>query len=443
MQYNLELYKPHTIQEKIHKCPSRFIVASWGRQSGKTSCAINFTLDKAWTRPGTKYWIVEPTKQQARRTYRRLVSMLWINKDIMIKNNKTELRIKFINHSEIMFVSGEVYQNLRGETLDGVVLDEVRELPHDLWPLVIRPMLATTNGWALFISTPNGFDYFYDLATLAQADTSKEKTWSFFAAPSTGNPLFTQQEFEESKKQMSDKQFRQEILAEFLDLTKGKTYVYSSLNKRTETPFATTDPMKQVVPYSPVILGLDFNVDPMAWTLLQTNNDSWYAFDELFVRNTNTQEVTKALIEKLHLLKARNLLKGDPQIIICGDATGESRKTSATETDYAIITSALKQNGFTFSNITPRSNPAIKSRINNMNAKLCAADGAIKFFVNHVMCQSLDRDLTRVTWKADGILDEGNEKLLTHISDSVGYPVSQLTPIESMNDVGTMGVIRR
>ena len=125
MENELVLYRPHSMQMKLHQCETRFAVASFGRQSGKSTYGINELLRWAWEKPGTRYWFVSPTFPQARVMYRRLIGMLWPVADVMLKKNQTELRVKLVNQSEIRFVSGEVLDNLRGETLNGAIIDEV------------------------------------------------------------------------------------------------------------------------------------------------------------------------------------------------------------------------------------------------------------------------------------------------------------------------------
>ena len=191
----LKLYKPHDAQLRFHNSTARYRVASFGRQSGKSTACINELVKKAWENPSTRYWYMSPTFQQALQQYRRCIGMLMSCPGVMSKKNQTELRIKFINQSEIVFKSGEVLDNLRGETLHGVVIDEVRDQPSDLWPMVIRPMLTTTKGWACFVSTPNGFDSFYDFYQRQLIDPN----WQSFHAPSTCNPLFTIEELKAAK----------------------------------------------------------------------------------------------------------------------------------------------------------------------------------------------------------------------------------------------------
>lgn len=394
---------------------------------------------KAWTRPGTRYWFVAPTDAQAKVQYRRLVAMLWPSRQIMLKKNQTEKRVKLINGSEIRFVSGEVLDNLRGETLHGAVIDEVRDQHPDLWPMVIRPMLTTTKGWCAFISTPNGYDQFYDFAQLA----TTEPDWAFFTSPSTCNPLFTQDEYEAAKRTMSPAQFAQEIDAEFRDLTAGKAYInFSRENLASECPFYVG---AQWSPHLPVVLGCDFNLSPMSWTLGQTNTDRWWWFDEIHLENSHTPEAARELVSRIQAMRAEGH-RAEPAVVICGDATSKAgQRAAAGASDYDILKAALKAANISFRDETPDSNPPVKDRVNAVNAKLKDASGNVHFWLHADKCPFLKRDLERVVWKpgASAILDEGPSRALTHQSDSIGYPVVTLTPVKAIKDVGKPRLITR
>ncbi len=436
--HKLQLYTPHEKQMQLHECTARFAIGSFGRQSGKSTCAINHLLKKAWERPGTSYWFVSPTFPQARVMYRRLVGMLWSCRDVMVKKNQTELRIKLINGSQIRFVSGEVMDNLRGETLDGCVIDEVREQHSDLWPMVIRPMLATTRGWCWFISTPSGFDHFYDLAQKAKDDPE----WQLFTAPSTANPLFSLQEFEAAKKNMSEPQFAQEILAEFRSLLAGKVYfAFSDANKTETCPFSTG----LWSPYHPVILGPDFNVSPMSWSISQHAYEKWWFFDEIRLTDSNTLEAAREFRDKMIVMKQNGWRAADPCVWICGDASGKSRSTKSNESDYDILKGVLKEAGITYRDMTPEANPSIKDRVNAFNAQLRNASGESSAFLHPTGAKWLAHDMERVLWKngSDFTLDAGKDKMLTHMSDGAGYPVAMLTPVKSVRTVGKSRIISR
>jgi hypothetical protein len=438
----LRLYKPHEVQKQLHVFDARFRVGVWGRQSGKSTWCLNEILRRAWEKPGTTYWFIAPTYSQAKVQYRRLVGMLWNCKGILLKKNQTELRIKLANMSSILFVSGNEIDNLRGETLHGSVIDEVRDQSPELWPMVIRPMLSTTRGWCAFVSTPNGFDAFYDLYDRAKNDTTGR--WAAIQAPSTANPLFSQEEFELARQDMSEPQFAQEILADFRDLTAGKAYfAFGPHNILPHTPFKTSDLEQIVSDRLPVVVTMDFNLHPMAWELGQTDGNRWYWFDEIFLENSNTQEATKALIEKLRVLKARGLLRSSPEIVICGDSAGKAgQRAAAGQSDYDIVLGMLKAAGFTYDNAVPEANPIVKDRVNNTNAKLKSASGEV-FMWFHPSMVKAQRDFQRTVWKAAGVLEKTKDPMLTHSSDGIGYAVTELTPIKSINDVGTLQVIIR
>lgn len=440
--HKLKLYKPHEMQLTMHSCPARYIVAAWGRQSGKSTAAINHILKQAWLNPSHIFWFVSPTYKQAKIIFRRMKKALRTIPKWMWKANKSELTIEFHHGAIIACQSGKEYDNLRTETLNGCVIDEVRDQHPELWPMVIRPMLSTTGGWCWFVSTPNGFDSFYDLAELAKSN--KDGIWAFFTAPSTCNPKFTSFEAEQTKTQMNEAQYEQEILALFRNIHKGKAYKSEGAwNQRSDTPF--WHPGSVVSPYLPVVIACDFNVNPMCWELGQTRADQWYFFDEIHLEDTNTAESSRELVARLCELRDQGNLRANPQVIVVGDATGESRNTKATESDYSIITNALKTAGISYSNATPKSNPPVKTRINSMNAKLRDAGGGVHFWYHPKRCKWLKRDFERVSWKegAQAILDQTTDTTLTHSSDGPGYAVCALTPITDLGGAGGLTVLRR
>ena len=436
----LKLYSPHRLQHEMHMSPARFKISAWGRQSGKTTWGLNHILMKAWRHPGTRYWFVSPTEDQSMDIYRRCLGLLWNSPDAILAKSDSRRRIMLLSMSAIEFKSGGTLHNLRGPGLHGVVIDEVRDQHPELWPLVIRSMLTVTKGWAAFISTPNGFDEFFDMFEAA----ANKPEWARWQSPSIINPYFTQEEFSLAQSEMTDNQFRQEIMAEFLDLTKGKAYKFTDANIRDDTPFLTSDPDKVISDKYPVVVGMDFNLNPMSWTLGQCDKLKWHWFDEVYLEDSDTQEAAEALVAKLSYYRARNMLRSSPQLVICGDATAKAgQRAAAGKSDYDIVLQRLKSAGFSFVNITPESNPPVRDRVNTVNQKLSNASGSIGCTISRRGCPELIKDLQRVVWKSPGILDQTRDPMRTHPSDSIGYPMCELTPIKPINDVGKLRVIVR
>lgn len=357
----------------------------------------------------------------------------------MGRYNKSDLEVELSNGSLIVCKSGQEYDNLRTETLHGVVIDEVREQHPDLWPMVISPMLRTTGGFAIFVSTPNGFDSFYDIAERAKHDTSGK--WAFFTAPSTANPLFTQEEYDDARKTMTEEQFAQEILAEFRDSFEGKVYSqFGPHNILATSPFIRAGDHALFSRHLPVLVCLDFNLSPMAWTLGQRRGRDFYFFHEIWRKQTHTPDCTERLVTKLKEIDIKW------PVVIVGDSTGDaSQRAAAGQSDYDIICTGLREAGIKYTNETPDANPRIKDRVNAVNAACMSSDGTAHLWVHPSECPRLKKDFERVSWKRTSTLtlDQMTDPDLTHSSDGVGYAIHRFAPVPSINDVGRLRVISR
>ena len=431
-------------QKAIFNSQARFNVAAWGRQSGKTTFGIDKMLVKPLQgRTGGVYWFIEPTFTGAQIAFNRMWDLIRPAQHLLLGAipNKTELLIPLVGNRKIFFKSGEVFENLRMETLDGCIIDEYRQQRPELWGRVIRPMLAKRKGWCDFLSTTNGFEHFYDLFEMAKANTRGE--WATFHAPSSEAWWWTPEELASARASTSQAEYEQEYEAKFHNIHVGKAYSSEGdWNRRPFSPFSSRNEL--VSKYLPITVGLDFNVNPMSLHLCQFRNESSYWFDEIHIENTNTQECATELVERLVKLRSQGLLtQSHPQVQLVGDATGESRSTKATQSDYDIICQALEGAGISWTNLTPKSNPPVKQRVNTMNARLRNANGDTTFYYNPVTCPWLKRDFDRVSWKmgAESLLDQVTDRSLTHASDSVGYPVCVLAPIELYGSVGKLHVI--
>lgn len=154
-----------------------------------------------------------------------------------------------------------------------------------------------------------------------------------------------------------------------------------------------------------VIVGMDFNVNPMTAIIMQVINDKYVVHDEIFLPNSDTFKMADALI-------ARNI-----NGLVIPDSTGKARKTSG-KSDHLI----LKAAGFRIP-VGVR-NPFVTDRVNNVNRLFMEE----RLIINP-KCKKLIGDLEKVSWK-NGDLDQKTDPLLTHISDALGYPLWHLDPIE-------------
>lgn len=386
------------------------------------------------------YWYILQTYSAAEIAYNRYVRILE-NTDLIIRKHGSDLWVKLKNGATIFFKSGKNYQDLRLETLDGAIIDEVRQQHKDLWSMIVRPMLARRKGWCDFYSTPDGFDHFKDIYDFAQTHPDE---WACFHAPSIEAWWWDSEEIASAKSSMTTDVFEQEIMADFREMGAGKVYYsHGAHNHLLENPFAIKG--YDWCHYLPIIVGLDFNVGLMVWELGQRRGNEFYYGDEIAVENTDTEQCAMVLVNKV--LKFYTIL-GDrpkPGLILIGDASGNARRTSAVgETDYKIIKKVLRDAKISFEDLTPSENPFIKDRVNCMNGALKASDGTVSLRYNPLRCKYLKRDFERVKWKqgTDGAMIDKKDPLATHASDAGGYPIVVLSDVFKSRP-GVMRVINR
>lgn len=427
-------------QKRYDESPKRFNLSLWGRQSGKTTAGYRKLFWKPLLGPrNVVYWHVLQTYSAARIAFRRYLRFVKPHKKWVIKSvNRAELSITLIGGRTVFFKSGHNFEDLRTESLAGVVVDEARQQKKELWSMVLFPMLAKSKGWADIMSSPNGFDWLYDLKVEKENDPS----WNVIHAPSSEAWWWTQDEINEAKKNMTEMEFRQEIMAEFVNIRTGKVYVsWGEHNYSYDCPFLQDKPWS---PHHSMILGLDFNLSPMSWTIGQLSADRWWWFDSIHLTSSHTLEAAKVLRDKVLEYKAQGY-RAEPNLVLCGDATGKATQRSSNKSDYDIVKAVLKEADITFRDETPDSNPSVKDRTNAVNVKCKDALGNISLWVHPTNCPHLVKDMDRVSWKegADFLLDPGPKKDLTHDSDSIGYPIAHFTPPKLVGEVGRQRVIAR
>lgn len=198
-------------QREVFSNMQRFTVIAAGRRAGKTLFATLLALKNAVD--GKFVWWIAPTYPQATVVWRTLYTSLSPLPQNIVTIRKAERTFFFpFSQGFIRVRSADREDSLRGEGLDFVVLDEAAYLKEEVWTAVIKPSLADRQGKAVFISTPDGQNWFYNLFVLAKY----EKNWYAATYTTYDNPKIPREEIEEAKRLLPDWLFRQEYLAEFI-----------------------------------------------------------------------------------------------------------------------------------------------------------------------------------------------------------------------------------
>lgn len=272
----LGLYKPHKGQLKLHNAKARFRVSCWGRRAGKTFGCCNEHVKKGVERRKSLNWWVAPTYKQAQIAFENIVRAM---RDQMVsKPNYTQLKFKLYS-SEFEFRSAKNPDDLRGDGVHFLTMDECRDIKARAWFEVMMPMLTDTDGEAVFISTPQGHDWFYHLYQLGQDPLQKEY-WSF-NAPSMINPYLPLSFIEEMRSKMPEDKFEQEILAIFKP---NQATVFKRVNDCIRNPkkvIQGNSYQEDPIPGHYYILGWDpaKHTDFSVITVLDCNTGHLVAFD--------------------------------------------------------------------------------------------------------------------------------------------------------------------
>ena len=208
----IKLKYPHPGQAQVMDNPARFKVVACGRRWGKTELGITSILIAAIGQNKRCWWLA-PTRKMASQVWRDLKRAAKPLKRKQI--SESERRIDLPGGGMIAVHSAWYPDNLRGEGLDFVVLDEAAFMHPQLWIQIIRPMLATTRGSALFLSTPNGRNWFYNLHQLGQDPQWSD--WQSFHFTTADNPLIDPQELAEIEALTPEHVWNSEYLAHFSD----------------------------------------------------------------------------------------------------------------------------------------------------------------------------------------------------------------------------------
>jgi len=214
-------YKPRKHQKEVHDKLKRFNVLVCHRRFGKTVLCINEILKKAMqnTLSRPRYYYLAPTYSMAKRTswdYLKEYTNVLPN----VTYHETELRCDLPNGARIQLLGCERPDSLRGLYIDGVVLDEVAQMPPRLWTEIIRPALSDREGWMIAIGTPQGHNAFFDLYDYA----NHQEGWYAETFKSSETGIISDLELNEAKHLMPDEVYEAEFECSFDSAALGSIY---------------------------------------------------------------------------------------------------------------------------------------------------------------------------------------------------------------------------
>lgn len=197
--------------------PARYTVIEAATKSGKTTaCLVWLTEQALQGGPGQEFWWVAPVLEQSRMAFRRLQHML--PPELPCHFHKTELRIEFPHGPAVVFRTANSPDNLYGEDVHAVVVDEASRCEAEAW-YAIRSTLTATGGKAKLIGNVKGRgNWLHQLGQKArQPENTRYAYFKITAWDAVAAGLLTPAEVYDAQENLPEEVFRELYLAEPAD----------------------------------------------------------------------------------------------------------------------------------------------------------------------------------------------------------------------------------
>lgn len=383
-------------QKLIADDNNRWRVVAAGRRFGKTHLCLR-ELARFAAQPNKTIWYIAPSYRMAKQIIwnpikEKLMDLNWVQ-----KKDESDLRLDLVNGSRIALRGADNPDSLRGNRVDFVVFDEVADIHSSAFYEVLRPALADSQGHALFVGTPKGRNWFYDLFNNARS----LKDWSAYQYTTAQGGQVSEDELASAREQLDSRTYKQEFEATFVEYSGVVAYNFTRELVRS-----------QPVDTQSLIISMDFNVSPMCAVVYARVRTGLHAIDEIVIHGSNTDE----MVEEIRTRYSQS------RITVYPDPAGVQRKTSAGgRTDISILQNAG------FSVLFKRQHPRIRDRVNAINALMKTASGEYRYTIDP-KCKNLIESYEKLTYK-EGTQVVDKDSGYDHLFDAATYAVDYLFPV--------------
>jgi hypothetical protein len=211
---------PNRGQNALLRTDERFIVLVAGRGYGKSMTG----------RAKIYHWLLEEDVDliwYVTHFYKQAKDIAWlpllkeVPSELIIKKNESDLTmdVRIGDKAKRIQLKGadQDPDALRGSRPQRVLLDEYGFMKESVWTDIIRPMLLTHHGKAMFVGSPSGLNHYYDLFCYGKAHPD----WKCFLFYAADNPYNSMEEMEDARREYIGRnrysQFLQEYMADFVD----------------------------------------------------------------------------------------------------------------------------------------------------------------------------------------------------------------------------------
>jgi hypothetical protein len=408
-------YEPHDGQKVLHfgTGTKRFVVFICGRRWGKSVAAAK-EIESVILQEDKRAWIVAPTYSLADKVFREVYA------DCVTKHQMPILR-KSEKDQFINFAWGSTFEaksatnpdNLVGEGLDLLVIDEAAKIKEDLYNKYLRATVSDRKGDVLFITTPEGFNWVYDRYILPEVNNN----WFSYNSPTWQNNImfpdgYEDEDLKEARATMSEEEWSQEYCAKFVSFA-GMVYKFK---RETDTGTYPYDPNKPT--YCAMDVG--YRMPAVGWWQIAYEGGvkHFYLIDCIaHEKNITTPELG-------------NMIKEKPYKVVryYGDPAGRAMQGAAGMSDYQVLSKILGKDIY----YTLDSQAVdIKNSVNHVRSILCNAEGIRRIHVDKVHCAPIIQDFEGYRYPEKSHMDTPlKDGINEHGMDMVRYFFTNIEPIK-------------
>lgn len=392
------------------------LIAGFG--TGKTWGGCADLCKHAWEWPGVNAGYFAPTYPMIHDIFYPTIEEVAFDWGLSVEIHESNKEVNFYAGGQYRTTaicrSMEKPSTIVGFKIGKALVDELDVLPklkaEHAWRKIIARLRQNEDGLQNGVSvttTPEGFKFVYEqFVKQVREKPDLSKLYGLVHASTYQNAKNLPADYIPSLLASYPPQLiAAYIRGQFTNLTSGN--VYPNFDRRlNHTPAV-------IAPNEPLHIGMDFNVMNMTAGISVIRNDLPLTLAELTkVRDTPTMA---------RMLKERYLDKGH-SVTVYPDASGQNTSSkNASESDLSILKSAgfaIRVNG---------TNPAVKDRVNAVDAMTLNAEGLRRWKVNTDACPVLTEAQEQQAWGKNGEPDKttGHD----HPNDAVGYFLVSRYPI--------------
>ena len=282
-------YKPRYHQSILHENTARFKVLNVHRRFGKSEYAVMECIYQClrlrappYNHPNPQALYIGPLRNQVKNIVWDLLKARCYELGLTgypdFEKNEQDLFVKF-NGCTIRLLGADKPDTARGLRADFAVFDEYADMKPEMYNKIIRPALADCKGSAIFLSTPQGKNHFFDIYARAEQEAQKgnpdwnaytwtvEQTVNYYqenyinkGLPLPDDRIIDLEELENLKTDMEEASFEQEMLCSFEAAISGAYYGKQITNAKAQGRVYGHDIYN---PGYPIYTGWDLGIDDL------------------------------------------------------------------------------------------------------------------------------------------------------------------------------------